>query len=200
VCLVEVILTSALCSSDIIYYFKVDIRESNIPNAGLGAFLTFLGARELDAEDKARGESRLIGREQEWKQRLTTTPLLADHPDGYRLSLTLEGSNLHGHFNSPYLLKSLEAVLPDGREAKVRLANHEKLYYEDELDAFKSTKDDERIGFLGLFKEADYFPAPKRTFSSLLKNCGVIDLGRYGPFKRQGTRIQRSWFVVARCT
>jgi hypothetical protein len=39
---------------EILYDFRVDISPSKIPNAGLGAFLTFLGARHL--KDEAYGK------------------------------------------------------------------------------------------------------------------------------------------------
>jgi hypothetical protein len=58
------------------------------------------------------------------------------------------------------------------------------MYDDDELEGLRQPE--KRIGHYGLFNEDDFVDAPKRTFSSLHSNCGYIDIGRYGPFLKEG--------------
>lgn len=159
--------------------------KSSIPNAGLGAFLTFLGARRLPKIQAERAQFLLDSRP--YKELKTTKPLYALHPDGFGLKLILNGEDLHSPYNNPYLLQALYAVHPKtNRPMKVKLAHAHDLYYEDEVDALKNPKGRQRIGFLGIHDETQYFHEPKRTFSILKDYCGLIDLGRYGPFRKEG--------------
>jgi hypothetical protein len=77
----------------------VEVRQSLIEDAGLGLFLTFLGARCLKPDVK------------KWSQALkshrhtlhvpTKEELLACLPDNSNLLVKLKGENLHGNHNNP---------------------------------------------------------------------------------------------------
>ena len=169
---------------DIIYDFELKARKSGLPNAGNGVFLTFLGARELKPSRRKRGEKLIEDRSYHVKQKLAQ----AIHPDGFGMSVKFTGEDLHAPYNVDYLLPDLEAAIPDshnsGKKTRVVFSDWELPYSEDELAAMRDPTN--RIGFLKIHKESDYVPAPKRTFSWLHKNCGWIDIGRYGPFRKAG--------------
>ena len=180
-------LTFLLPPLDYVYDFKIEARPSNIPNAGMGAFLTFIGARRLQQKTRIRATELLDARP--YKELTTMRPLVAELPDGFGMGVTLTGAHLHGPYNSTYLLPALKAVNPDtGRKMKVRLANSQDVsYYPDELDALKNPNKDGRFGFLGIHHEDHYRCDTKKTFASAQEGCGLIDIGRYGPFRREGT-------------
>lgn len=160
------------------------VRTSKIPNAGRGVFLTFLGARELKPSRKRWGQS--LVEQRPCRHLGSSQPLAATLPSGYGVSVKLEGKHLHGPYNCPFLLPTLKATLPGTDDiVKVRFAQYEDPYCEEELAGMR--KEVGRIGLLGLYTVEDYVPAPKRTFSSLHQNCGVIEIDRYGPFQRSGT-------------
>ena len=73
------------------------MKESSIPGAGHGAFLTFEGARVLKGglrESAAnKKEARVL------YQPETMEPLEAVTPDGCGVSVSLTGKNLHGNRN-----------------------------------------------------------------------------------------------------
>jgi hypothetical protein len=162
---------------DVIYDFQVTVRASTIPNSGNGAFLTFLGARELKASAKKRNEKP-------WAQRTfrmseLAKPLTARFRDGRHASVKLQGEHLQSAYNCSYLVP--ESV-DNGTGAAA--SDFESYYSQAEMVSLRDPSN--RIGFLNLNKESDFIPAPKRTFSSLHKSCGLIDLGRYGPFRKSG--------------
>jgi hypothetical protein len=166
-----------LTFEDIIYDFKVEAQTSTIPNSGNGAFLTFLGARELKPSAKKRNESL-------WKKREVRVSALDDvmtakSCDGCHASVKLVGDHIHSAYNCSFLV-------PDSlnEETGVAKRDFERYYSREELAGMRDPSN--RIGFLKLNKESDFIPAPKRTFSSLHKSCGLINIGRYGPFRKSG--------------
>ena len=79
---------------DTIYDLKIVVRESGIPGAGLGAFLTYLGARVL-REDVQNVEN--VSRELlVVNNGGLTMPLMATSRDGFGISVTLNGAMLVG--------------------------------------------------------------------------------------------------------
>lgn len=171
---------------DIIYDFEIRVKTSNIPNAGRGAFLTFLGARELKPSRKHWGEDLKKDRPPKYLRTLSE-PATAMHPDGFGMAVTITGEHLRGPYNCQFPLRTLTAFIPDKYpkpEMKVRFANFEDPYCEEEIAGMR--KDPGRIGSLGIYTDSDYVHAPKRTFSSRHSNCGVIDIGRYAPFQPSG--------------
>ena len=79
--------------------FKIDIRISGIPNAGQGAYLTYLGARVLKPYAKARS-SKLLPAHVAHDDIETLKPLPALTKGGsQKISVTLTGKNLHRNGN-----------------------------------------------------------------------------------------------------
>jgi hypothetical protein len=145
--------------------------------------LTFVGARELKPSRKRWGDK--LVQQRPYRHLRSFEPLTATHPNGFGISVTLQGKHLHGPYNCRYLLPTLQATIPGSEDTiKVRFSNYEDPYCAEELAGMR--KEDDRIGFLELYTEADYAPAPRRTFSSLHANCGAIEIDRYGPFQPSG--------------
>jgi hypothetical protein len=96
-------------------------------------------------------------------------------------------------------LPKLKAVLPksgcfsnDGeRTTVVTLSDPDLPYDDDELEGLR--KPEKYIGHFRLFTIDDYVDAPKRKFSSLHPECGFVDIGRYGPFRKEG----KLWWIPA---
>ena len=150
--------------------------------------MTFLGARELKPSRCLRGKELINDRH--YREFITAQPLEAIHPSlGYGMTLKLKGEHLHGAYNMQYLLRRLKALVPDHlnggmKTLKITFSESDLPYAEEELEALRNPEN--RIGFLGLHRESDYVPAPRRTFSSFHQRCGWIDIGRYGPYTQAG--------------
>ena len=170
---------------DVIYNFSVEAKTSTIPHAGNGAFLTFLGARELKPSIKKRNESYLRKRENivschlSEEANLLYEPLTCRFENDRMASVSLKGEHLHTPHNCWYLVA--DSVDPETGSAIPDFNRH---YTVEELDGMDNQAN--RIGRLKVNKVSDYIPAPNRTFSSLHKSCGLIDLARYGPYQKQG--------------
>jgi hypothetical protein len=156
-----------------LFDFRVDIRQSTIPNAGHGAFLTFLGARVLKAEARQRAESAMEERDAYISD--TRQPLTAESADGFGIDLKLTGDNLHGNGNCIYWPKRMLSQVN---------ANNGKIVSDEREDNFKDPVPG-GIGFLGMHTLKDYNDDPKQTFCSQYEGFGCIDLGRYGPFRKE---------------
>ena len=162
------------------------MRESGITGAGLGAFLTFLGARVLNNEKKQERDQKLesrIPREIDTQQ-----PLEALTPDGFGVSVYLTGVNLHGNRNLPFWPETavpLQARLPGGKTLHVNLAGYH-LHCddsEDEEEPLNLSICPKRVGALGIHTESDYAQDSRMEFSTELS---LVDLGRYGPVLKTG--------------
>lgn len=193
-----------LCETEVIFDFMVDAKESKIPNAGMGAFLKFLGARVLKRKCKSRNDVLFSYREHVgayWgsddPRVISREPLQAVGTDGVAFSVTLAGENVYGEPSNPYILRPLKAGGKGTRRIKLSLvcSDNRSLYFEDELEGLNPTKESQRIGHLGLHREMDYVPSETITFSSLKNHCSMLDLGRYGPFRKHG-RYTQSLFMV----
>lgn len=85
---------------DVLFDFQIDVRDSSIPGAGKGAFLTYLGARRL------KPACVLLG-DQEMKKRASTKEeLQATMPSGHGCTVKICGENLHGNNNSDFWLEA----------------------------------------------------------------------------------------------
>ena len=87
-----------------LYDFAVEVRTSSIPNAGHGAFLTYLGARVLRPEASARSARLLRGcyvDEDSAGSAIipTRNTATARTPDGRMMKVTVTGENLHYNDN-----------------------------------------------------------------------------------------------------
>ena len=85
--------------SDTIYDFKVEVRQSLIDDAGLGLFLTFIGARSLKPDVK--NWSQLLKSNRHILHVPTQEELVARLPDDTSVLVKLKGKNLHGNQNNP---------------------------------------------------------------------------------------------------
>ena len=88
--------------SDIIYDFEVRAKQSSIPNAGNGAFLTFLGARELKPSRLRRGDE--IMEDRRYKPLPLSQPMEAVHPDGFGISFKVVGEDLCAPYRANHQL------------------------------------------------------------------------------------------------
>ena len=142
-----------------LYDFRVDIKQSSIPNSGHGAFFTYLGARVLKPKVLERTarlmENHIIHISP------THDPLTAVTFDGRRMDVKLTGESLHYNDNSVYWTK------PRFKKFKAEESRRASMegYDDDVIDCNvhkevkklkKRIKDDDRVGFLGINKESDY--------------------------------------------
>ena len=182
------------CLVETLYDFRVDIKPSNIPNSGLGAFLTFLGARVLrkDASDRS---VRLIAEHNTHDENdnlfvKTHEELRAQVYGGRQMQVTLKGDNLHHNDNSLYWSKERQTYLQRHVEEHGTLLDH---FDEDEICCKVNSEvkkyrsripENERIGSLGIHSESDYVEDKTKVFSSEKHGLGMLELGRYGPHRR----------------
>ena len=147
------LLVLTLLSTETLYDFTVDIKKSSIPNAGHGAFLTYLGARVLNESAQQRS-TRLMQEHTTEGEVGTHLPLSAKTLGGRTMNVTLTGDNLHYNDNNIYWSKK-----------RARKHASKESFDENEVDCdvhnevkeLRNTMPDgEGIGFLGINKESDY--------------------------------------------
>lgn len=164
---------------DVIYDFEVSVRQSGIPGGGLGAFLTFLGARVLTDRSIAIAASAF--RRVVVHIEPTMEPLQALLPTtGRGVTVTLTGRNLHKNKNFIFWPMHDEAQLP-------RVIRN----------AHAAPDAADRIGHLGIHQEADYIVSDTHPFH---EPGAVIDLGRYGPLLYHGRQSARQKQVFVHLT
>ena len=178
-------------TTDTLYDFRIDIRKSTIPNSGNGAFLTFLGARVL--KSRIRSHVRRLKKNRVVVSVLTTNHLEAHIDEVTKAVVTIRGENIHGNGNSPYFPLTrfpLKANLPTGEKIHVRLGP--KHIHED-IDQLKQNKEipapENAIGYLGVLDDSDFESKSSARFCSH-DGCGLIDLGRYGPFTKEDRKTE----------
>ena len=147
-----------------LYDFRVNIKQSSIPNSGHGAFLTYLGARVLKPEVMKRS-ARLM------EQHTITFTDTHDHitaktVDGRVMDVKLTGDNLHYNDNNIYWtkprldkhsnnVKHADAIRRGKMESYDE--NHVLCHVHDEVEELRNcVPDGNGIGFLGINKESDY--------------------------------------------
>ena len=81
----------------------MDIKASDIPNSGYGAYLTYLGARKLTPGAKARSARLIEAHDADEDE--TTEPLSATTIHGMTMDVTVKGLDLHSNDNSLYWTK-----------------------------------------------------------------------------------------------
>eukprot|EP00986_Skeletonema_menzelii_P012290 scaffold6718_cov132-Skeletonema_menzelii.AAC.1 len=186
-------ITTFCGETETLYDFRVEIRPSNIPNSGLGAFLTFLGARVLrkGASDRS---ARLIVQHGTYDENgnlfvKTQEELTAEVFGGRQIHVTLKGDNLHHNDNSLYWSKERQRYLKAHVDKHGTLLDH---FDEDEICCKVNSEvkkyrskipEKERIGFLGIHSESDYVEDKTLVFSSEKHGLGMLELGRYGPHR-----------------
>lgn len=181
-----------------LYDFIVEIKPSNIPNGGLGAFLTFLGARVLrkSASDRC---ARLLEEHNAYDETgnlfvKTHEELTAEVYGGRNIHVTLKGNNLHHNDNNVYWSKERQSYLKKHIDEHGTLLDH---FDEDEIcckvnSEVKKLKSKipagKRIGFLEIHSESDYVEDKSLVFSSEKKGLGMLEMGRYGPHRRDDVK------------
>ncbi len=178
---------------EILFDFRINIRKSNIPNSGSGAFLTFLGARKLKEEAKQKSINILMGR---IYVESDTTKSLQAKIGNYNLAVTLKGHDLHGNGNNNHFTCTrfpLQARDPgNGHEYSVKIGPHE---IHEDIQNLRDRKEipfpKNGLGFLQMFTEKDYEDDDEIKYNS--DQFGNVDIGRYGPFLKTGERPVYSW-------
>lgn len=169
-----------------LYDFLVTVSESKIPGAGLGAYLTYLGARALRSEKKAKYR-QLLGESISVYSNMFD-PLKARGEDGRTTLVRLTGEHLLSPFNCLYQPSTsipLEARIPSDASASVfpRCSVNVKLSGQGiQFHHEMINRPENGIGFLGLNDNSDFISVPGRQFH--LRSC--IDLGAYGPLRLTG--------------
>lgn len=158
---------------DVIYEFRVEAKPSLIPNAGNGAFLTYLGAREV----KDPGDESDALRKVEIKQLLVSKDV-----EGYHMNIRVVGKGiLETDDGTKDVQYPAPTSLPPIHEAPERCEMGSGVNcnrYPWKLDA------------KGNAMLSKYAENPDINFVTNQKGCSVIDLGRYGPFRRSDRKFQ----------
>lgn len=172
-----------------LYDFHLHIGKSCIPNSGFGVFLTFKGAHLLKSDALERAQQLMEGRHA--VEVPTTCPIDAENADGTGFSVSLQGENLHGNGNNPYFAITrfpLKAILSNGKKILVKIGP--KNIHED-VDKLRRKKEiaspKDGLGHFNMHTEEDYMKNNDIQFCSHADGCGLIDIGRYGPFLPSGT-------------
>jgi len=174
-----------------LYDFSLQVSKSSIPNSGLGAFLTFQGARVLQPYPLYKSKQLI-------KDRYpidvpTTQPMEATSTTLNRMnnfSVSLIGNNLHGNDNCPFFTKTrfpLKAF-PDGKkEIQVTVNGIANKELHEDIDILRKNKElpsvEKGLGHFCIHTEKDdYMEDDSLQFCSHTDGCGLVDIGRYGPF------------------
>jgi hypothetical protein len=172
-----------LRSSETLYDFRIEINESKIANAGLGAYLTYMGARKVKPERLKVVGPILMDSLASIAE--TMVPLIAEKPGGRTVLVKLKGNNLHGNHNSEYWASTadlLDAEIPItaiGRNKVFRKQNERLSLHGKGIQSHTELENRPLggIGLLELYTDSDYVPAPGIVFNETL----CIDLGVYAP-------------------
>eukprot|EP00977_Amphora_coffeiformis_P006346 scaffold1353_cov161-Amphora_coffeaeformis.AAC.18 len=176
----------------ILYRIRLHVEDTKF---GYGAFLTYLGALRLERSEQARGDRMMAKREIHFPA--TTRLLDVIDVDGWEKTLRITGENLHGNNNNCYWPRHMVPVKavsktqdhihtffvkPTGRSCYVDDEDEEDANYVEAKLSEMKRKGLEPIGHLGIYCIEDYSPDQNVSFE-LPGN--VIDIGRYGPFRKQ---------------
>jgi hypothetical protein len=171
-----------------LYYFKTFAQESRIPNAGYGAFLSFVGARRLTKESMERNDGLL--EDADYKCNLENEPLDATMDEGRSgVSVRLEGAGLDRYGRQYVSTTKLVALIQSNTltEGSVLRTGQQRvrIYVEGmpsilDRKAYYVSDPNRRIGHLGIHMESDYKWIKNPIFPAFFD---LIDLGRYGPFR-----------------
>ena len=110
------------------------------------------------------------------------------------MHVTLKGNNLHHNDNSLYWSKERQNYLKRHMDENGTLLDH---FDEDEICCKVNSEvkkirrqipEGERIGFLEIHSESDYVEDKSVVFSSEKKGLGMLEMGRYGPHRRNDVK------------
>jgi hypothetical protein len=166
-------------------------QQSNIKGAGMGAFLKYVGAKKLNTASKELNES--IFENTTIHVDCENLPLQAQLENG-GATVHLKGAGLDEHGRKYCSNHDLVATIKAKslRRGSTFKAGLQKVRIHIEgipssLDkkAYFIEDENRRVGYLGIHLESDYKWAPGIQFP--VSDETVIDLGRYGPFRKLGT-------------
>lgn len=145
----------------------MEAKPSLIPNAGNGAFLTFLGAREISCP----GEEPDTVSEVE-----TIQSLISRDSEGYHMNIKLVGDHLQEtnkrmQYPAP---TSLPPIHESPEELTVGASTIHPWTLQPDAECLLSR----------------YVENSEIVFSTNHIGCSVIELGRYGPFRRSDRKYQ----------
>ena len=174
--------------------FRVDVKTSTIPGAGVGAFLTYVGAKLLNTTSKTFKICEELLSDSWHHEPMTMSRLSAVMPDGQTKSLFLTGENLHGNHNCVYWPKRLPSkplsAKVDGTAIKIKIAG-------ECLETFEELRNRPKdgIGHLGMYTEENYedvtgIPCPPNLVFKLV--------GPYGPLSPNGKYTQITYAFPSR--
>jgi hypothetical protein len=148
------------------YEFRVEAKPSLIQNAGNGAFLTFLGAREAPFPIEESDTAFEVE---------TIQPLVSRDSEGHHMNLKVVGEHLQGtnkrmQYPPP---TSLPPIHGPPEEWAIGASK------------YPWTLKPEEEHFL-----SNYVENSEMVFSTNQIGCSVIELGRYGPFRRSDRKLQ----------
>jgi len=137
------------------------------------------------------------------------------NPDGTFSSVSLTGNNLLGNGNSPYFTITrfpLYARIPsqegfgscvrdtNANESKIQESSNDIRIWlrgngiHEDIDLLrdeqKISHPVDGIGHFHMHSETDYETDDGAEFCSYDKGCGLVDLGRYGPFHKKDRKTQ----------
>ncbi|GAX17254.1 hypothetical protein FisN_10Lh112 [Fistulifera solaris] len=142
---------------DVLYDFRLFVDKSNIPNAGMGAFLTYMGARKINKDSATHKLCTDLFVDYDYEEPETLSHLVAIMPDGMTKTVKLDGDNLHANYNCIYY----PSTKRDQRKTLSTKINDKKIRIKvvgECLDTFHELKDRPKdgIGHLGMYREEDY--------------------------------------------
>jgi hypothetical protein len=167
-----------------LYDFEIYIKESTIPNSGLGAFLKMKGIRSLPLAKQKRNSHILATRafrDKEFRKKGTNMRHTLEYvtPSGWKGNISLKGEGIDWLGNREYVPQTMVPLQASmlGKTVRVNLCG-EYLHFdpeEERLDIYAP-----RIGFGGLCHEFEYTSSHLRAFRP---NFGSLNIGAYGPFR-----------------
>lgn len=140
------------------------VEKSGIPNAGMGAFLTYMGARKLNTDSEIYKVCDAMLSDCHYREEMTMAHLVAVMPDGRTKGVALTGDNLHGNYNCVYwprcLPNPIKALIP-GTDPLSTQTNAKTINVKivgESIEAFQELKDrpTDGIGHLGMYQPGDY--------------------------------------------
>jgi hypothetical protein len=131
-------------------------------------------------------------------QSKTTQPLHA-YPEegGSGVTVYLKGENLHGNDNCNFQLPRLTAKIPNNTLKRKNVFNYKnetlRITSEDDLQVdieynmycIRESSPLQPIGYHKIHTDCDY--SVDDNIDDFYTDINCIDLGRYGPFRKQGT-------------
>ena len=153
----------------------MEAKPSWIPNAGNGAFLTFLGAREARCPRSSSSSTR----DPDTASKVSTisVPLLSRDTEGYHMNVRVIGEDLWEEN------KDIQYYPPPSTSLPSIHGSPEKI-------AVDGTRYPWNLGPEGKRLLTEYDESPERPFLTSQKGCSTIELGRYGPFRRSDRKTQ----------